>query len=215
MNDAVGMAAALRAGALALLPTDTVYGLVCLASSRAAALDLYRLKGRSEIQPTAVVAADTETLLASIPGLEGIAAAGVRTLLPGPFTLVIPNRERRYNWLSAARPDSIGVRVPALSSLAAEIVAEVGLVVATSANLPGGPDPRRLDEVPAEIRAGVAFAVDGGDLPGTPSTVIDLTGAEPVVLRAGAGDPTRALDALAEAFTESLPPGDIPLTREE
>ncbi len=202
MNDAREMVAALAGGALALLPTDTVYGLVCVAASRDAALDLYRLKGRVEIQPTAVIAADAEVLFASIAGLEGIAAAGIRTLLPGPFTLVVPNRERRYSWLSAARPETIGVRVPHLVGPAAEIVASIGMIVATSANLPGGPDPCRIEDVPAEIRAGVAFAVDGGELPGTPSTVIDLSGAAPAVLRVGAGDPEQALARLAEAFTE-------------
>jgi L-threonylcarbamoyladenylate synthase len=196
------MAAALEGGALALLPTDTVYGLVCVAASRDAALDLYRLKGRVEIQPTAVIAGDTDVLLASIPGLDGIAAAGVRTLLPGPFTLVVPNPEQRFSWLSAARPETIGVRVPRLVGPAAELVARVGMIVATSANLPGGPDPCRLDDVPAEIRAGVAFAVDGGELPGTPSTVIDLSGDSPVVLRVGAGEPEEALARLAAAFTE-------------
>jgi L-threonylcarbamoyladenylate synthase len=202
MNDVRELAAALEGGALALLPTDTVYGLVCVAASRDAAVDLYRLKGRSEIQPTAVIAADTEVLLAGIPGLEGIAAAGVRMLLPGPFTLVVPNRERRYPWLTAGHPETIGVRVPRLVGRAAEIVARVGMIVATSANLPGRPDPRRLDDVPPEIRAGVAFAVDGGELPGTPSTVIDLSGASPVVLRVGAGNPEEALVRLAAAFTE-------------
>lgn len=215
MTDPREMAQALEAGALGLLPTDTVYGLVCLACSRDAALDLYRLKGRAEIQPTAVIAADTDVLLASIPGLEGIAATGIRALLPGPFTLVVPNSERRFSWLSAARPETIGVRVPRLVGPAAEIVARVGMIVATSANLPGGLDPRRLDDVPARIRAGVAFAVDGGELPGTPSTVIDLTGVAPVVLRVGAGDPTQALGTLADALTESLPPRDVPLTTGE
>ena len=175
---------------------------MCVAASREAALDLYRLKGREEIQPTAVIAADAEALHAGIPGLGGIAAAAVRALLPGPFTLVVPNPERCYAWLSAARPETIGVRVPELTGLAAEVVAHAGLIVATSANLPGGPDPCRLDDVPAEIRAGVAFVVDGGELPGTPSTVIDLSGPSPVVLRAGAGDSDEALARLAATFTE-------------
>jgi L-threonylcarbamoyladenylate synthase len=202
MSDVRELAGALEGGALGLLPTDTVYGLVCAAASRDAAVDLYRLKGRVEIQPTAVIAADVEVLFAGIPGLEGLAAAGVRTLLPGPFTLVVPNRERRYSWLSAASPEKIGVRVPRLDGAAAEIVSRVGMTVATSANLPGGADPRRLDEVPPEIRAGVAFAVDGGELPGTPSTVIDLSGDSPLVLRVGAGDPEEALARLAAAFTQ-------------
>ena len=202
MSDLRGMAGALEGGALGLLPTDTVYGLVCIAASREAAAELYRLKGRVEIQPTAVIASDTDIVFAGIPGLEGMAAAGVRALLPGPFTLVVPNRERRYSWLSAARPETIGVRVPRLVGPAAEIVARVGVVAATSANLPGGPDPCRLDDVPPEIRAGVAFAVDGGELPGTASTVIDLSGGSPVVLRVGAGDPEEALARLAAAFTQ-------------
>ena len=84
-------------------------------------------------------------------------AAAVRALLPGPFTLVVPNPGRRYSWLSAARPDVIGVRAPALPEPAAEIVERVGMIVATSANVPGGSDPRRLDDVPDEILAGVAF----------------------------------------------------------
>ncbi len=209
------MAEALEAGALGLLPTDTVYGLVCIASSRDAALDLYRLKGRTEIQPTAVIAADTDVLFARIPGLDGSAAAGVRTLLPGPFTLIVPNPEERFGWLSAARPDTIGVRVPVLEGAAAEIAMHVGMIVATSANLPGGLDPRRLDDVPTGIRAAVAFAVDGGELPGIPSTVIDLTGEAPVVLRVGAGDPDEALARLAGVLTQSLPQHDLTFTTEE
>jgi L-threonylcarbamoyladenylate synthase len=209
------MAAALEAGALGLIPTDTVYGLVCIASRRDAALDLYRLKGRPEIQPTAVVAASTDALLGCFPGLDSAVVAGLRALLPGPFTLIIPNPERRFDWLSGARPDTIGVRVPEVEGVVAEVVAKVGVVVATSANLPGGPDPRRLEDVPAAIRDGVAFTVDGGDLPGIPSTVIDLCGGTPAVRRVGAGDPDAALARLASAFTESLRHPDAPLTRGE
>ena len=72
-----------------------------------------------------------------------------------------------------------------------------GSSVATSANLPGGSDPRTLAEVPPEILAGVAAVVDGGELPGTPSTVIDVTAAEPVILRAGAGDADTVLARIA------------------
>ena len=79
------------------------------------------------------------------------------------------------------------------------VVERLGAVVATSANLPGGHDPRTLAEVPSEILAGVAAAVDGGELPGTPSTVIDVTGAEPLIIRAGAGDPAAALARVVAA----------------
>jgi L-threonylcarbamoyladenylate synthase len=72
-------------------------------------------------------------------------------------------------------------------------------VAATSANLPGGRDPRRLDEVPSEIRRGCAAVVDGGELPGTPSTVLDLTGPEPVVVREGAVPAPEALAQVSPA----------------
>jgi L-threonylcarbamoyladenylate synthase len=192
---------AIREGALAVLPTDTVYGLVCTAFLEQPAADLYRLKGRNEIQPTAFVAANVDVLLECIPELAGHPAVIARALLPGPFTLVMPNPARRFSWLSKRRPETIGVRVPALVGSAAEIVDRLGAVVATSANLPGGPDPRRLDEVPAQIRAAVSAALDGGELPGTPSTVIDVTGPEPVILRAGAGDADAALARIAATHT--------------
>jgi L-threonylcarbamoyladenylate synthase len=195
------VARAIRDGALAVLPTDTVYGLVCTAFRQQPAVDLYRLKGRNEIQPTAFLASSVDVLLECIPELRGRPAMIARALLPGPFTLVLPNPAGRFSWLSESRPETIGVRVPALTGPTAEIVHRLGAVIATSANLPGGPDPRRLDEVPAQILAGVAAALDGGELPGTPSTVIDITGSEPVVLRAGAGDLEAALALIAAAHT--------------
>ena len=97
-------------------------------------------------------------------------------LLPGPFTLVLPNPARRYPWLTGARPDTIGVRVPDVEGRAAEILNAVGPIAATSANRHGEKDPRRLEDVPQEILTSVAAALDGGELPGAPSTVLDLTG---------------------------------------
>jgi L-threonylcarbamoyladenylate synthase len=192
---------AIRGGKLAVLPTDTVYGLVCTAFAEQAAADLYRLKGREAIQPTAILAASVDVLLEHVPELDGRPAAIARALLPGPFTLVVPNPAARFSWLCQGRPDTIGVRVPDLVGEAEEVVHGLGVVVATSANLAGGADPRRLDEVPARILAGVAWALDGGELPGTPSTVIDVSGPEPAILRVGAGDPTTALERVAAAHT--------------
>jgi len=199
MSSVAETVVALRAGGLVVLPTDTVYGLACDAESEEAARDLYRLKGRDAIQPTAVIFAGLDALLAGVPELGEKPSAVVRALLPGPYTLVVPNPSRRYAWLNVGRPDAVGVRVPVLPTVAAEIVAAAGAVVATSANLPGGPDPRRLGEVPDEILRGVAVTVDGGDLPGTPSTVVDLTGREPAVLRIGAADPLDTLERIAAA----------------
>ena len=124
--------------------------------------------------------------MAEVPELDQASVAVVRALLPGPLTLVLPNPGRRFAWLNAERPEAIGVRVPALAGPGGDVLAAVGVLVATSANVPGGPDPRRLTDVPAAIVSAVTAAVDGGELPGVPSTVVDVTGDEPVVVRAGA-----------------------------
>jgi L-threonylcarbamoyladenylate synthase len=116
-----------------------------------------------------------------------------RALLPGPLTLVLPNPAQRFRWLAGARPDTIGVRVPSLEGEAHELLSRVDLMVATSANLPGGPDPATIGEVPEAIRAATDAIVDVGRLPGTPSTVIDFAGSEPVVLREGAVPADEAL----------------------
>jgi L-threonylcarbamoyladenylate synthase len=162
-DDAV---AALRAGRAVILPTDTVYGLCALPEHEEV---LYELKGRDRSKPVALLAADVDALLAAAPEL---ARSTLERYLPGPYTLVF---------------ETVGVRVPDLPPEAADVVREVGVVAATSANLSGGSDPRRVEDVPEEIRSACGAIVDAGELPGIPSTVIDLTGAEPRVLREGAG----------------------------
>src|SRR6185295_12037686 len=109
-----------------------------------------------------------------VPELEQHSGAVVRALLPGPFTLVLANPARRYPWLTGARPETIGVRVPSLVGEARVVLDAVGCVAATSANDPGGPDPVSLDDVPARIRAGCAAELDVGRLPGIASTVLDF-----------------------------------------
>jgi L-threonylcarbamoyladenylate synthase len=181
---------AILAGQPVILPTDTVYGLCTTAASAPAVEALYRLKGRAATQPTAILAGDAEALLESVPELpERI----VRELLPGPYTLVLPNPARRFAWLTGERPDAIGVRVPNLPPDAAEVLRRAGPVIATSANLPGGADPRRLEDVPRELREAAAAEIDCGALPGIASTVIDYTSPEPRVLREGAGSVEAAL----------------------
>jgi L-threonylcarbamoyladenylate synthase len=193
VSDVETAVAAIRAGRLAVVPTDTVYGLAASAYSEGPVRRLYRAKGREEIQPTALVASTVDMLLECVPELRGRAAVIARALLPGPLTLVLPNPARRFRWLAGARPDTIGVRVPLLEGEADELLSRLGLMAATSANLPGGPDPATIDEVPEEIRAAADAIVDLGPLPGTPSTVIDFTGSEPVVLREGAVSTDEAL----------------------
>jgi L-threonylcarbamoyladenylate synthase len=192
--------AGIRAGRPVILPTDTVYGLAVAPDRREPAELLARLKGRDESQPVALLAADVETLFQCVPELHGRSAMIVRALLPGPYTLVLPNPARRYRWLTGTRPETIGVRVPELPEPGAAVLAAVGAVAATSANAHGGPDPRRLEDVPAELRSGCAAAVDAGELPGTPSTVIDFTAAEPQVVREGAASGAEAVERALAAL---------------
>jgi len=178
--------AALRAGRLVVLPTDTVYGLAADGESESAARALYAAKGRDAIQPTAVLFASVDVLGERVPELPAAAVEAVRALLPGPLTLIVENPARRYAWLNPLRPDALGLRVPAVTGAPRAVLEALGAVVATSANLPGGADPRRLEDVPPELAAAADVVIEGGELPGTPSTVLDLTGPEPRVLREGA-----------------------------
>jgi L-threonylcarbamoyladenylate synthase len=178
--------AALQAEQPVVLPFDTVYGLAAEPYREEATRRLYELKGRDSTRPSALVALDLDYLLECVPELRGRAASLARLLLPGPLTLILPNPARRYRWITGTSPESIGVRVPELDGPGRDVLEQLGAVVATSANHPGGPDPRRLDQVPQDLRDGAGAAVDGGELPGTPSTVVDLTGAEPRILRESA-----------------------------
>jgi L-threonylcarbamoyladenylate synthase len=134
------------------------------------------------------------------PLLRGRAGTIARALLPGAYTLVLPNPGRRYRWLTGSTPDAIGVRVPDVSGAAAELLKRAGAYAASSANARGGADPCSLDEVPDEIRAVAAAELDCGVLPGTPSTVLDFTGREPRVLREGAAPSDEALRIVAHVL---------------
>ncbi len=192
--------AAIQSGKPVVLPTDTVYGLATSPYSESYTRRIYRLKGRDGTKPTALVAADLDWLFECVPELRGRAGVIARALLPGPYTLVLPNPARRFRWVTGTTPGAIGIRVPELEGPGAEVLRRVGAVVATSANKAGGPDPCRLEDVPVEIREGAAAVVDGGELPGTPSTVLDFTGKEPRVVREGAAPAAEALERAAAAF---------------
>lgn len=188
--------AAIRGGKPVVLPTDTVYGLCADPSRSESAEALYALKGRDAERPTALIAADLDLLLECVPELEGPPVVIAKALLPGPYTLIFPNPARRYPWLTGARPKTLGVRVPEFAGPGRAVLERVGAIAATSANLPGGADPLTVEDVPTEIRDGCGAVVDGGKLPGVPSTVLDLTGSEPRVVREGAASAEEALKRL-------------------
>ena len=194
MGDVERVIDAVQAGQPVLLPTDTVYGLVTSAEREDYATRVYRLKGRDATQPTALLASSIDNLFECLPELRGRSDVIVRVLLPGPFTLILPNPALRFRWLTGVRTDAIGVRVPELPEASRRVVDAAGCVMATSANDPGGPNPASLDDVPQRIRDAVAAELDLGPLPGTPSTVIDFTYDEPLVIREGVAP---AADAIA------------------
>jgi L-threonylcarbamoyladenylate synthase len=200
MGDVERAIEAVTAGQPVLLPTDTVYGLVTSAEREDYAMRVYRLKGRNATQPTALMASTIERLFDCVPELEGRSGVIVRALLPGPYTLILPNPARRYRWLTGVRTDAIGLRVPELPEPSRLVLDAVGCAMATSANDPGGPDPASLDDVPQRIRAAVAAELDLGPLPGTPSTVIDFSRDEPSVIREGAASAAEAIARVQSAL---------------
>ena len=194
--------AALREGIPVVLPTDTVYGLCANPHTEESVRRAYDLKGRDAQQPSALLANDVDRLLECLPELRSRVEPVLRTLLPGPVTLVVANPAQRFRLLTGERADTIGVRVPDLPAPADEVLSQVGLVMATSANLPGGPDPARLEDVPDKILEGCGAVIDAGELPGVSSTVIDLTADEPKVVREGAVPARKVLDRLAGLAAE-------------
>jgi L-threonylcarbamoyladenylate synthase len=180
--------ARLREGGLAIMPTDTVYGLAAAAYLRPACEQLYQLKERPADQATAIMLGSVDNLLQNVlPELMGRAGVLCRAAFPGPWTLIVPNPGRRFAHVCGSTPDRIGVRVPQLHPEVAALADAVGGVCISSANLRGGEAPATLGAVPQELRSQAAVEIDGGKLPGTPSAVVDVTGPTPTVLRDGPG----------------------------
>lgn len=165
-------------GGVAVFPADTVYGLACDPSDDEAFRRLCALKGRVPEKPSAVMFFQTELALSALPELGGRTREALLRLLPGGVTLVLPNPARRWPLACGPSPETVGLRVPALPVEAAALHEVRWPVLQSSANHSGGPDARRLTDVPGELRAEADLLLDAGELPGTPSTVIDLTGYE-------------------------------------
>jgi L-threonylcarbamoyladenylate synthase len=169
-RDAERLEACVAAGGVAVFYADTVYGLACDPENRDAVRRLYALKGRPPRKPSAVMWFSLPPALAALPQLGPRTRAAFETLLPGGVTLLVGDPGGRFALAAGPDPATLGVRVPAVPALAP--VARP--VLQSSANLAGGRDPRRLDDVPPAILAGADLVLDGGELAGTPSTVVDL-----------------------------------------
>ena len=159
---------------VAVFPADTVYGLACDPDAADAVQRLYRLKRRGRGKPAAVMFFDRGRALAALPELEPRTRAALARLLPGGLTVLLPNPAGRFPLACGPDPATLGLRVPRLDGELAPLSQVRPPVLQSSANRAGGADPRRLAEVPAEVRRGADLLLDGGELPGTPSTVLDL-----------------------------------------
>jgi L-threonylcarbamoyladenylate synthase len=165
-------------GGIAVFPADTVYGLACEPDSKEAVQRLYMLKRRRPDKPAAVMFFALELALAALPELGPRTAAALGGLMPGAVTLLLPNPARRFPLACGPEPETLGVRVPSWPPALAALGEVRWPVLQSSANAAGGADARRLQDVPAYMREHTDLVLDGGELPGTPSTVIDLRGYE-------------------------------------
>jgi tRNA threonylcarbamoyl adenosine modification protein (Sua5/YciO/YrdC/YwlC family) len=184
------------AGGLVVFPSDTVYGLACSPLDKFAVERLYLVKGRSRDKPCAVMFFDLDLALESLPELGPRTRGALDRLLPGPVGVLLPNPAHRFALACGDDPDTLGLRV---------IDGELGVpILQSSANRAGGPDPRTLSEVPELIRAAADLVVDGGELPGTPSTMVDLRRFEAhgvwSVVREGAVPEAELAELLAGQF---------------
>jgi L-threonylcarbamoyladenylate synthase len=183
-------------GGVAVFPSDGLYGLACDPLDAGAIARIHRLKGRDDGKPSAVMYFSPLAIRELVSGLGPRTKAAVSALMPGPVTLVVANPLRRYPLACRQDPERLGIRL-----VGGPLAGTMSPVFQTSANLSGEPAPTRFEEVPASIREGADLAIDGGELPGLPSTVVDIAAIEDDgswrILRDGALSPGDLASKLA------------------
>jgi len=176
-RDAGRMQDCLAAGGVVVFPADTVYGVGCDPDNQDAVQRLYELKGRPATRPAAVMFFELGPALECLTELGEHERGALRTLLPGPITVLLPNRKRRFPLAGGPGAEgvaSLGLRVPLLT-MGLSALGGVSLpVLQSSANISGEREARRLVDVAPRLRAGADLVLDGGELPGVASTVLDL-----------------------------------------
>lgn len=173
-EDAAKLKQCVGAGGVAVFPTDTVYGLCCDPEDERAARRLYELKGRPSARSSAVMFFALEHALKALGELPEPELLALQVLLPGPLTILMANRAQRFGAACRTDPTTLGLRVPRLPERLGALRTVDCPLMQSSANLSGGPDARTLREIPEQLLEGADLVIDGGELPGTPSTVIDL-----------------------------------------
>jgi tRNA threonylcarbamoyl adenosine modification protein (Sua5/YciO/YrdC/YwlC family) len=185
---AAGLAAAARAvrvGQLVVLPTDTVYGLGCDAFSAAAVRSLLAAKHRGPDLPVPVLVGSWSTIDGLVLGVPATARALLEAFWPGGLSLVLPHAPS-LGWDLGHTKGTVMLRMP-LHPVALDLLRDVGPMAVSSANISGSPPAASAAEAVAQLGDSVGVYLDGGPS-GEPvaSTIVDLTRAEPRVLREGA-----------------------------
>jgi L-threonylcarbamoyladenylate synthase len=182
-------------GGVAVFPADGLYGLACDPSDAGAIARIHEIKGRDDGKPSAVM------FFSPLAMRELVSTVGPRTrdsmaaLLPGPVTLVVDNPAGLYPLACREDPRRLGIRL-----IGGPLAGAAAAIFQTSANRSGEPAPARYEDIDPAVIAAVDAALDGGELTGLPSTVVDVTGIErgeePVILREGALSSAEALRLL-------------------
>jgi L-threonylcarbamoyladenylate synthase len=178
-------ASAARRGELVVLPTDTVYGLGCDAFSAAAVRSLLAAKRRGPDLPVPVLVGSWSTIDGLVLGVPATARALLEAFWPGGLSLVLPHAPS-LGWDLGHTKGTVMLRMP-LHPVALDLLRDVGPMAVSSANISGSPPAATAAEAVAQLGDRVGVYLDGGPS-GEPvaSTIVDLTGAEPRVLREGA-----------------------------
>jgi L-threonylcarbamoyladenylate synthase len=182
-------------GGVAIFPADGLYGLACDPLDRAAIERIHRIKGRDDGKPSAVMYLSPLAMRELVAGLGPRTREAIGALLPGPVTLVVANRERRYPLACRADSERLGIRL-----IAGPLAGAMCPLLQTSANLSGAPAPGSFSAIPAGIVEAVDLVIDGGELTGQPSTVVDLVAYDGAgewrILREGAFSAAEVAEAL-------------------
>lgn len=181
----VALERTIAAGGVVLFPADGLYGLACDPLNPAAIERIHAIKGRDDGKPSAVLYFTPLAMRELVVSLGPRTREALGRLLPGPVTLVVDNPEHRYPLACRADPARLGVRL-----IGGPLAGASCPILQTSANRSGESPPYRFTDVDPALIAAVDLAIDGGELTGSPSTVVDLTGIEGdgewTILREGA-----------------------------
>ena len=188
--------ATLKAGELAVLPTETVYGIFADATNEAAVQKLYAVKGRPVEKALNMNVSDYDTILKFSVHQPAYLEKLVQTFLPGPLTIILEASPEVPEWIHVGKT-TVGFRMPSISATQ-EVIKSLGVLVGPSANLTGSPSPRFYSDLTSDILDKAAVALQDDSISGLDTTILDLSGDKPKILRQGAITAQQLLDAVPE-----------------